>query len=459
MTSLVEEFYGLERAPFTFEPGRGPVLMTESLRNAASFLRTGLAEHAPILTVLGGAGIGKSSLARALPKIVGEEWKIAKVSGHSKSWEDFGPTLAREFHVHPQRITREELEAAHERVGKPLIVVDDAQYLSPLLLERICILPQLLTTFGEPVAQVILLADLDSVRIEHVRPLLAWVDADARYEMEPVPVGDAHRFIDTCLRRAGWEGQPLVCEAGASAIHRFSLGNPRRIGEASMDVLERAATRGLKLIDAEFVVECLSATRTHLLGEPLMVAPGTPICEEPQLDLVECKDDFPFATIPLTAENINQSESLQLEDEELEAAYKVLGYPTAGGMSTMTDAINSTARSASSARPPTLRKKHRAKGHSSMAVWACAIIAVVVLYSARTEVAQLLQQIGLNLPFSAQAVGAVESPKTLQEALSLSAEPAATQVTVPVPNEPTDSELAASPAAQGVVDESDLASN
>lgn len=214
-------------------------------------------------------------------------------------------------------------------------MVDDAQFLSAALLERICVLPQLRTSTGEPIAQVILFADLDSVSSEAVRPLLAWVEADARHIMEPLPVADAHSFVDTCLRRGGWEGQPLVCEAGASALHLYSLGNPRRLGEACMDVLEQGATRGLKLIDAEFVVECLSAIRTHKLGEPLMVAPGTPLCEEPSVDLAASKDHFPFATIPLTAENINESDSLQLEDEELEATYKMLGYPSAGPISTV----------------------------------------------------------------------------------------------------------------------------
>jgi hypothetical protein len=108
LTSLVEEFYGLKKAPFMFERGREPALMTESLRSAANSLREGLEGQAPILSIHGARGIGTSSLVRrGLPKLVGDEWKITDISGSSENWEPLGPTLAREFRVDPRRLARD----------------------------------------------------------------------------------------------------------------------------------------------------------------------------------------------------------------------------------------------------------------------------------------------------------------------------------------------------------------
>jgi hypothetical protein len=73
LTSLVEEFSGLKKAPVMCERGREPAFMTESLRSAANFLREGLDGQTPILSTHGARGIGKSSRVRSLPKIVGDE--------------------------------------------------------------------------------------------------------------------------------------------------------------------------------------------------------------------------------------------------------------------------------------------------------------------------------------------------------------------------------------------------
>lgn len=273
MTSLVEAFYGLKNPAFTVSKNSGPVLITSPLRTVAKFLRRELDGCAPLLCVTGPSGIGKSSVARALPKLTGGRFRIAAMSGRAESWDDLRQPLTTLFGLDEGRITREGLEAARAKFGKLLIVVDDAQFLTPELLQRICILPQLHTDAGEPVTQVVLFADLDAVALNDARPLRAWFDLDALIVMEPLPPSDVRHYTDTRLQQVGWSGDPLFSDSGAWALHRLSLGNPRRLSAACTDVLEQAASRGLRLIDASFVIECMGEEGTG--GEMLRTPADT----------------------------------------------------------------------------------------------------------------------------------------------------------------------------------------
>lgn len=426
MSSLVESYFGLKRPPFSISESSGPVFMTEPLRTSAVFLRDGLAAGTPVLGVMGAAGIGKSSLARALPKLTAGSLRIAAMSGRARSWEDLRQVLMREFEIGRDRITRDGLAEARAKYGKLLIVVDDAQYLTPSLLERICIMPQLRTDPDEPAVHVVLLANLDAVSREDIRPLLAWLDANTRHVMQPVPPEDVHRYIDTRMRRAGWKGEPLVCESGASALHRLSRGNPRRLSVVCMEVLEQAATRGIARVDAEFVVGCSSADVPEC-EEPLSAPSGAALSDEigrearsgQSLELADDSWDPRFDRAPLTAENIAMAPSIELANvAESLRRLQSLAPPI--------ESMRAASRPLLRTMPPPFkphnsRNQSRGKQRGLFFLGFCALVAAAAVYTSRAEVADLIREVGMNLLTVADVVESAEIEGEASAAVSAGA--------------------------------------
>ena len=92
------KFHQLEHSPFEGQ-GSGLVLATESLRKAYAQIKTGLEEGAPRICLSGGPGIGKSSLARALPKLLGNEAHCVLVRDPSIDWTRLEPTIAKQLGI------------------------------------------------------------------------------------------------------------------------------------------------------------------------------------------------------------------------------------------------------------------------------------------------------------------------------------------------------------------------
>lgn len=421
MTSLVESYYGLSKPPFTTSDSSGPVFMTEPLRAAARFLRDGLAADAEILCISGPSGIGKSSLARALPKLCGSGYQIAVLSGRAGCWEDLRRVLLREFGIAKDRITRDGIEEARARLGKLLIVVDDAQYLSPELLERICVLPQLRTPEGDPVAQVVMLADLDAVDRDRMRPLLAWLEEYGHHAMTMLEGSEVHAYLDSRMRRVGWQGHPLINEPGALALHRLSLGNPRRLSELGGQLLEYAASRGITLIDAEFVVATFGDEKRRDTEEALAAAPGTELCDGDVLEL-DADWETELAASPLTAENISLAPSLELA-EPLAPEPEPLPSSLAGLVeSPPLESIRAVYKEPE--QPTQLSRYRQPKGgsHRTLALLLAIAAIAVLFYATHGDLGTLLA--GIDMPFSFAAerieeidrVGETNAAQVVEEA-------------------------------------------
>jgi general secretion pathway protein A len=121
------------------------------------------------------------------------------------------------------------LGAATRQGKRALLVVDEAQNLTPRAVEELRMLSNfqndersLIQTFllGQPEFRGILKSpDMQQLRQRVV----------ASYHLGPLDAGETRGYIEHRLSTVGWQGNPAFDEAAFEALHRFTGGIPRRI--------------------------------------------------------------------------------------------------------------------------------------------------------------------------------------------------------------------------------------
>ena len=124
-------FYQLEKSPFENQKQKGLVLGTHSLRAAFAEIKRGLEEDSPRICFSGSSGVGKTSLARALPKRLGDSTKLAAIGNPRRSWQEIRASIAKKFNLSDGAISRRSLMSARARDDQSLVLlIDQAELLS-----------------------------------------------------------------------------------------------------------------------------------------------------------------------------------------------------------------------------------------------------------------------------------------------------------------------------------------
>ena len=248
------KFFELEQSPFEGRAQSQVVLGTRALRDAFGTIRGGLDEGASRICVSGAAGLGKTSLARALPKLLGDEARVANVLDAGVAWEACRDGIARQWGLGDGRLSRSALvEARADR--RLVLVIDQAEHATEDFLDHLDVLLSYRTDHDAPVVQSILLANLAAREGEAPAPLLWWLDRIQTLQLEfaPLPRSGVATYIAKHLRRAGWRGEALFSEEAGFAIHGYAGGVPGEISALCEKLLVEAASQGCTDIDADFV--------------------------------------------------------------------------------------------------------------------------------------------------------------------------------------------------------------
>ncbi len=248
------KFFDLDQSPFEGKAQAQVVLGTRALRDALGTIQTGLAEGASRICVSGGRGLGKTSLARALPKLLSETARVALVLDPTLSWDASRGALAKQWGLESGRLARAHLlEAARDR--RLVLVIDQAERASEEFLDHLDVVLSYRSEDGHPVVQSVLLARLTTTPDESPSPLIWWLDRIQTLQLQfsPLPRDGIASYIHKHLKRAGWRGERLFSEEAAHAIHGYTGGVPGAVSGLCEELLSHAAAQDLVAIDAAFV--------------------------------------------------------------------------------------------------------------------------------------------------------------------------------------------------------------
>ena len=258
------KYYALERSPFDGEAQSKVVLGTKALRDALDTVRAGIKEGASRICVNGGSGMGKTSLASALPKLLEDDVRVAVILHPGEDWNAHRRSLAKQWRLGEGGLSRASLlEASTE--SRLVLVIDEAETASEDFLDHLDVLLSYRSPEDQPIAQSVLFANLELVRKSgqakpaEASPLLWWLDRIQTLQLEfaPLPRDGVDTYIQKHLKRAGWRGERIFSPDACYAIHEYSGGIPREVGRYAEELLVEASTRDLKSIEDELVHEIL----------------------------------------------------------------------------------------------------------------------------------------------------------------------------------------------------------
>jgi general secretion pathway protein A len=256
---MYKAFFGLEKSPFAMTPDPGFLFLTARHREALAGLLFAITCKKGFLVLTGDAGTGKTTLLRTMLRRVSPDRTLFSFVVHptltaSEFLEytlmDFGITDIPESKAQRLVLFQGFLLSAQKQGKIPVLVVDEAQKLSPELLEEI----RLLTNFEtseHKLLQIILAGQNElsaTLTREDMRQLRQRVAV--RVTIGALTESEVRQYIHTRWTRAGGKVPPFAAEA-IPAIAQCSGGIPRVINAVCDAALTNAFGSGMHQIGAE----------------------------------------------------------------------------------------------------------------------------------------------------------------------------------------------------------------
>lgn len=258
---MLIEHYGFREHPFLMTPDARLFFASEGHSRAYAHLIYGLSQREGFVIITGEVGAGKTTL---IERLCGELdpnlYAVARVATSQVGGEDLLRLAAAAFRAPMEGAKAQVLQGLGEALKagaaagrRHLLIVDEAQALSPSALEELRMLSNI-TDGPRPLLQTLLLGQ------PQLRRIIASPDLDqlrqrvlASYHLGGLSEAETAAYIAHRLRAVGWEGRPEWGPGALALVHRFSGGIPRRINRLCSRVLLSAALEAAEALSAALV--------------------------------------------------------------------------------------------------------------------------------------------------------------------------------------------------------------
>ncbi|MBI4373155.1 MAG: AAA family ATPase [Candidatus Omnitrophica bacterium] len=273
---MYKEYFGLKEAPFNITPDPKFIFFSRKHLDAFSCLLYGIESRKGFIQITGEIGAGKTTLCRAvLDKLKGSQTHSALILNPRLSEVYLLRTIADDFGIMLKARNKKEcfdglnrflLEEFHKGFNTVLII-DEAQDLTPKTLEQIRLLSNLETNC-EKLIQIVLIGQpelretLDEPSLAQLRQRIA-----IRFHLTALDRSEAEEYILHRLSIAGLpEGLNPFLPQAINFIYERSAGIPRVINKLCDISLLAAYARGVQHIDEKLADEAFSESEGVSVG-------------------------------------------------------------------------------------------------------------------------------------------------------------------------------------------------
>jgi general secretion pathway protein A len=237
---MYTSFFGLGEKPFAITPDPRYLFMSERHAEALAHLLYGINEAGGFIQLTGEVGTGKTTVVRSLLERMPGHADVAVILNPQLTPVEFVLTICEELGIFMRDddassikdlvdLLNKRLLESHSKGRRVVVIVDEAQNLTPETLEQVRLLTNL-ETASQKLLQIILIGQPE------LREVLARVELrqlaqriTGRYHLDPLSRAETAAYVMHRLKVAGSATGEVFSAAALREVHRLSNGIPRII--------------------------------------------------------------------------------------------------------------------------------------------------------------------------------------------------------------------------------------
>lgn len=278
---MYTKYYGFNEKPFTLTPNPRFIYLSKNHKEAFAHLLYGINNHYGFIELIGEVGTGKTTVLRTLlSQLQDDNYRSAFIFNPCLNGVELLRCINQEFGLKSEgAYTNELLEELNnfllqenKRGITVVLVIDEAQNLSPEILEQLRLISNL-ETEDDKLIQIVLagqpelssLLDLPELRQLNQR-------ISVRYRLRSMSMDETRTYIRHRMVVAGESGGVVFSRTSLKLIHLFSHGLPRLIN----NLCDRALLIGFgdeqRQISAGIVIRAVQETVNRHQGRRIVLA-------------------------------------------------------------------------------------------------------------------------------------------------------------------------------------------
>jgi len=260
---MYEEYFGLKNKPFSIVPDPAYFFMSGGHREALAHLMYGIENEGGFVLLTGEVGAGKTTVCRRLLQSMPEDVEVAFILNPKVSVEELLAVICDEFRIpYPAGTTSIKVFVAlindylldiHQRGRRAVVIVEEAQNLTPEVLEQLRLLTNLETNQRKLLQMVMLGQPELREMLDHPQLRQLSQRITARYHLGPLERDEVRQYVEYRLAVSGLVRGQLFSPKALKKLFRITGGVPRLVNVICDRALLGAFVQGKDLVDVSIL--------------------------------------------------------------------------------------------------------------------------------------------------------------------------------------------------------------